>query len=129
MTNQPLKNLGEAELEIMQVIWKANSPVNSSFILKELEDRRNWKLSTLMTSLSRLVDKGFLSCDRSIGVNLYTFIVSENDYKAKESKNFLEKLYDNSVRNLVATLYSNQAIKESDMAELRKYLDELEANQ
>lgn len=129
MTNQPLKNLGEAELEIMQVIWKANSPVNSSFILKELEDRRNWKLSTLMTSLSRLVDKGFLSCDRSIGVNLYTFIVSENDYKAKESKNFLEKLYDNSVRNLVATLYNNQAIKESDMAELRKYLDELEANQ
>ena len=34
MTNQPLKNLGEAELEIMQVIWRANSPVNSSFILK-----------------------------------------------------------------------------------------------
>ncbi len=127
--NKPLKNLGEAELEIMQVIWKANTPVNSNFILKELQDRRNWKLSTLMTSLSRLVDKGFISCDRSIGVNLYTFIVSENDYKAKESKNFLEKLYDNSVRNLVATLYSNKAIKESDMEELRKYLDELEENQ
>jgi len=127
--DKSLKKLGEAELEIMQVIWKANTPVNSNFILKELQDRRKWKLSTLMTSLSRLVDKGFISCDRSIGVNLYTFVVSENDYKAKESKNFLEKLYDNSVRNLIATLYSNKAIKDSDMEELRKYLDELEENQ
>ena len=127
--SKPLKNLGEAELEIMQVIWKTNAPVNSSFILKELQDLRNWKLSTLMTSLSRLVDKGFISCDRSIGVNLYTPIVSENEYKAKESKHFMEKLYDNSVRNLVATLYSNQAIKDSDIEELRKYLDELEENQ
>jgi len=127
--NKPLKNLGEAELEIMQVIWKANAPVNSNFILKELQDRRNWKLSTLMTSLSRLVDKGFISCDRSVGVNLYTFLVSEDEYRTKESKNFLEKLYDNSVRNLIATLYDNKVIKDSDVEELRKYLDELEEDQ
>lgn len=121
-----VKKLGEAELEIMQVIWKADIPVTSSFVLKELQERRKWQLSTLMTSLSRLVDKGFLCCDRTTGNNLYSPIVSESDFKAKESKSFLEKLYNNSIQNMVATLYSNKAINESDMIELRKYLDDLE---
>ena len=121
-----VKKLGEAELEIMQVIWKADVPVTSSFVLKELQERRKWQLSTLMTSLSRLVDKGFLCCDRTTGNNLYSPIVSESDFKAKESKSFLEKLYNNSIQNMVATLYSNKAINESDMIELRKYLDNLE---
>lgn len=124
--NKIVKKLGEAELEIMQVIWKADAPITSSFILKELQERRKWQLSTLMTSLSRLVDKGFISCDRTTGNNLYSSIISENDFKAKESKNFLEKLYNNSIQNMVATLYSNKAINESDMNELRKFLDDLE---
>ena len=121
-----MKKLGEAELEIMQVIWKTDVPVTSSFILKELQERRKWQLSTLMTSLSRLVNKGFISCDRATGNNLYSSIISENDFKAKESKSFLEKLYNNSIQNMVATLYSNKAIKDSDMNELRKFLDDLE---
>ncbi len=113
-------------MEIMQVIWKADAPITSSFILKELQERRKWQLSTLMTSLSRLVDKGFISCDRTTGNNLYSSIISENDFKAKESKSFLEKLYNNSIQNMVATLYSNKAINDSDMNELRKFLDDLE---
>lgn len=121
-----MKKLGEAELEIMQVIWKTDVPVTSSYILKELQERRKWQLSTLMTSLSRLVDKGFLSCDRTTGNNLYSPIISENDFKAKESKSFLERLYNNSIQNMIATLYSNKAIKDSDMNELRKFLDDLE---
>ncbi len=124
--NKIVKKLGEAELEIMQVIWEANAPVTSSFILKELQERRKWRLSTLMTSLSRLVDKGFISCDRATGNNLYSSIISENDFKAKESKSFLEKLYHNSIQNMVAALYSNKAISDSDVNELRKYLDDLE---
>ena len=124
--NKIVKKLGEAELEIMQVIWKADAPITSSFILKELQERRKWQLSTLMTSLSRLVDKGFISCDRATGNNLYSSIISENDFKAKESKSFLEKLYNNSIQNMVATLYSNKAINESDMNELRKFLDDFE---
>lgn len=122
-----LKKLGEAELEIMQVIWDSGNPVTSNYILKELQGRRKWQLSTLMTSLARLADKGFVSCDRSTGSNLYTSIISENEYKAGASKHFLEKLYDNSIQNMIATLYSNNAIKNSDVEELRKFLDEMEA--
>ncbi len=121
-----LKKLGEAELEIMQVIWNSENPVTSNYILKELQGRRKWQLSTLMTSLTRLVDKGFVNCDRLTGSNLYTSIISENEYKAGASKHFLEKLYNNSIQNMIATLYNNREIKSSDIEELRDFLDELE---
>lgn len=121
-----LKKLGEAELEIMQAIWDSGSPVTSNYILKELQGRRKWQLSTLMTSLSRLADKGFVNCDRSMGCNLYTAAIAEKEYKAGASRHFLEKLYNNSIQNMIATLYSDKAIQNSDVEELRKFLDDLE---
>ena len=121
-----LKKLGEAELEIMQVIWDSGDPVTSNYILKELQEQRNWQLSTLMTSLARLADKGFISCDRSTGRNLYTPVILENEYKTGASKHFLEKLYNNSIQNMIAALYNNKEIKKSDLEDLRNFLDQLE---
>ena len=121
-----LKKLGEAELEIMQVIWDNPAPVTSNYILRELQDRRKWQLSTLMTSLSRLANKEYIICDRSTGTNLYTAIVSEIDYKTNAGKHFLEQLYNNSIQNMVASLYSSKMLNDSDLAELRSYLDTLE---
>lgn len=120
------KKLGEAELEIMQVIWGSEGAVTSNYILKQLQGRRKWQLSTLMTSLARLVDKGFLSCDRSTGSNLYSWLISEKEYKTGASRHFLEKLYDNSILNMVSCLYNNKAIKSSDVEELREFLNRLE---
>lgn len=120
------KNLGEAKLEIMQVIWDSAQPVTSNYILKELRGRRKWQLSTLMTSLARLADKGFVSCDRSTGSNLYTSVIAEDEYKAGASRHFLEKLYNNSIQNMIAALYNSQEMKSSDIEELRNFLDQLE---
>lgn len=120
------KKLGEAELEIMQVIWKGDTALTSGRILSELKNIRNWQLSTLMTSLSRLAEKGFVKCDRSLGVNLYSALISENDYKARASGSFLKRMYNNSVQGLVATLYGNKMFTKQDIIELRSYLDELE---
>ncbi len=120
------KKLGEAELEIMQVLWDSETPVTSNYILKELRERRKWQLSTLMTSLTRLEKKGFVHCDRATGSNLYTPLIPENEYKTGASKNFLEKLYNNSIQNMIATLYSNRAIQSADVEELRDFLDKLE---
>lgn len=123
------KKLGEAELEIMQVIWRHDAPVTASCILKELSPQRTWKLPTLMTSLSRLAAKGFVDCDRTSGNNLYAPLIEEDAYKTAESRNFLERMYGNSIQNMVAALYNNRALKNSDVEELRKFLDSLEGKE
>ncbi len=121
-----IKRLGDAELEIMQAIWSEDAPVTASRILELLQGKRKWALSTLMTALARLVDKGFILCDRTGRHNQYSARIGEETYKRRESKNFLQRFYGNSLRGLVATLYSDKSIDEADLCELRRFLDELE---
>ena len=127
--NDKIKRLGDAELEIMLVIWDTSEPVTSNYILKRLHGRRNWALSTLMTTLARLANKGFVYCDRSTRTNYYSALISAQDYKAKESRSFLERLYGNSFQNLVTSLYDSNTINDEDLSDLRKLIDKIEGEE
>ena len=116
-----IKRLGDAELEIMQIVWARPEPMTSKEILNNLTQRQ-WKLSTLMTTLERLVDKGYLACDRSTRTNFYSRQIEECDYKANESKLLLEKLHGNSLSSLVSFLCDSNSVDKEDIAELRSYL-------
>lgn len=120
------KRLGDAELEIMMVLWEQSEPITAGVILEHLRGKRSWALSTLMVSLERLAGKGFVHCDRSTRSNLYTAVVSEADYKAFESRSFLGRLHGNSVSRLVASLYNSNNLNEEDISQLRSFLDELD---
>lgn len=121
------KKLGSAELEIMQTIWASAGACSSTYIFNHLKDSLGWKMPTLMTSLSRLVDKGYLRCDKSGGMNMYAPLVAEQDYKTREGGSLLRRLYNNSLRDMVASLYNGSVLDEQDIAELREFLDGLEA--
>ena len=117
MPSRHSKRLGEAELEIMQILWSAQAPLTARQILQQLGDHR---------TLSRLGEKGFVRCDRSTRTNLYTPTLSAQTYQAQEGQSFLARLYGNSLPSLVASLYDSRAIGKAELQELRDYLDHLE---
>lgn len=119
------RNLSEAELEIMMIIWHGEEKVTSKYIQERLQGKRGWALSTLMTVLNRLIDKGFLVCDRSTRTNYYSALVSEKQYKASEGKSILERLFDNSLKSLVAGLVDEKSVSEEEIQELREFLDSI----
>ena len=121
-----MKKLGDAELEIMLAVWEAGEPVPSSYVQEKLRGRRDWALPSILTSLSRLVDKGFLSCQKRGKSNWYHPLVSEKDYKAAEGGGLTDRLYGGSFTGMVASLCDGRAIDEDDLAQLRQYLDTLE---
>ena len=121
-----MKKLGDAELEIMLAVWEAGEPVPSSYVQEKLRGRRDWALPSILTSLSRLVDKGFLSCQKRGKSNWYHPLVSEKDYKAAEGRGLINRLYGGSFTGMVASLCDGRAIDEDDLAQLRQYLDTLE---
>ena len=120
------KWLGDAEFEIMMVLWRANEPVTSKYVLEHLPKRRAWVLPSLMASLAKLCEKGFVDCDRTYRYNQYTALIAENDYKAQEGEKVLSNIYENSLQNFVTTLYDKKVIDDSDISELRKFLEKLE---
>ena len=115
--------LGDGELEVMQAIWDAGEPVTASSILERVQQKRTWGLSTLMTVLGRLIEKGFLECDKSTRTNIYSAKIEEKDYKKKEGRSFLEKMYGNSIFDFVSCLYEGGSISPEEVSELKRIIE------
>jgi BlaI family penicillinase repressor len=121
-----LRRLPDAELEIMLVLWEAGMPVPRSYIDEQLKGKKNWAVTTILKLLSRLIERGYVTAvRRGTGKpSFYSAAVSEREYLEYESKTMLDKLYGNSIKNLVATLYNGRVINDHDMNDLREFLDE-----
>jgi len=109
----------------MQIIWD-NKEVGTTavYIAERLKGKKDWAVTTILNFLMRLVNRGFLTVHKEGKTNIYTFLISEEEYLEFESKSFLDKLHGNSLKSLVASLYRGKAISQSDLEELRKYIDE-----
>lgn len=119
-----MKKISDTELDIMMLVWEAARPVTADDILAFVEENR-WKKTSVLTFLSRLTDKGYLTCEKEGKRNIYTPLISYQEFTKTESRNVLEKMYQNSLKNFVAALYDGNGLGESDIAELRDYLDSL----
>lgn len=119
-----MKRLSDAELEIMIAVWHSEQPVSASYILEALDGKRKWALPTLMTVLTRLIKKEFLQCEKRGRNNFYSSIIGEDTYKEREGRSILEKLYGNSFKSFVTSLYKSKAIDGKDLEELKDFLDE-----
>ncbi len=118
--------LSGAEYEIMDCVWDLQRAVTSADILRELGAARGWKQPTVLTFLSRLVEKGLLATEKNGKVRSYTAAVSREAYKSAETRVFLARLYDGSVRNLVACMADGNGISDEDLRGLRAWLKERE---
>lgn len=118
-----IKKLTDAELDIMLAIWKADGPVQRGYLDEEMREPHNWAGTTILTILSKLTDKGFLSCEKAGKSNVYTAIISESEYRALVSRTHLRRFYDSSVKQLVSAMFDSDDISESDLEELQDFLD------
>lgn len=118
-------SFGEAELEIMKVLWKAQEAVNSQYISEEVKDR-TWKRTTILTFLTRLVDKGALSAEKRGKFYYYTPLISQREYRRIQTKNLITSLYNGSIRDFAVSFFEEQKVSEEDIKELRAIFDEQE---
>jgi predicted transcriptional regulator len=121
-----IKRLPIAELEVIQIIWHNKDPITSSKVLHELQTKRTWGLPTLMTVLARLVEKGYLRCEKRGRNNYYYALIQEDEYKLAESRSLIERLFNNSFKNFASAFYSGEKIDKKELAELKKLIDTLE---
>ena len=66
-----IKRLPESELEIMQIIWRETAPVSRAVIEHTLNEKHPLAPTTILTLLTRLCDKGFLSQKKAGRTNVY----------------------------------------------------------
>lgn len=124
MTSENI-NIGEAELEIMKVLWKSGEPVSTQRINAAVEER-GWKRTTISTFLTRLVQKGAVFAEKRGKLYFYTPLVSQKEYRKSQTKNLIKSLYDGSVREFAVALFGEEKLTDADIKELRALFDEKE---
>lgn len=123
-----MRRLPDAELEVMKAIWDNTPPMSTNDVMKVISNEKNWNISTLLTLLSRLIDRGFLSSEKRGRERIYYPQVEREEYMEYETKNFIKKLHKNSFMSLVNTLYDNNDLTEQDIDELSQWLEEKKNN-
>lgn len=120
--HDPIRRLPDAELEVMQAIWQCSSPAPRAEIEKKLFQNHPMALTTLLTLLTRLAEKGFITIEKIGRRSYYTPCVSQEDYLAAQSKTFFEKLCGRNISTFAAALCDSGLSKE-EIAELRSLLE------
>lgn len=117
--------LSDAEYEIMKIIWESQErPILFSYIMDELEKQGNpCQKNTLIVLLSRLVGKGYLSATKIGRRNEYTTLISEAEYRTAQTQNFIDKVYEGSVKGLVTNLIAGDLLTDEEYEELEELLE------
>ena len=120
-----VKKLPDAELEVMQAIWLYEPPVSRTQIDVILKENHPMALTTLLTLLSRLAEKGFIRIEKEGRSSKYYPLVSQQEYLAQQSNRFLKKLCGGNI-SLFATALCDSGLTKEELAELRSLLEQEE---
>lgn len=117
-----IRRLPDAELKVMQTVWDCEPPVSRAHIENILNETHPMATTTILTLLSRLVERNFLTVKKNGRSNYYTPIISKQDYLASQSKRFLDKLCGGDMR-VFATALCDSGLSKEDIEELRQLLE------
>lgn len=119
-----MKRLPDTELEVMKALWAQEGGAARAGLEHALKDK-GWASNTINTYLSRLCEKGFVSCEKRGKANWYAPLVSQADYLSFESSAVLDKVFGKSLKRFVASLARGGDLDDAEVDELQRYLDEL----
>ena len=124
-----IQRIPDAELDIMLILWKSDVPLKIIDIYNGLRTVRPCSKPAIHTLLDRLHTRGFVRLDTveaSTPYKLVTPLVTEEEYRAAESDNFLTKLCRGSWKTLIATLVDTGKITSDDIDEISRLLNQKE---
>ena len=118
-----MKKLPEAELELMMIIWNAGKPITRTEIEERMDGSRKVMPSTILTLLSRLEERGYVSREKRGKINYYTPLKEKDSYLQETGRKVLKNLFGNSLSVFAAALYSGESMSDAEIEKLQEFLD------
>lgn len=117
-----MQQISESELVLMKIIWKNGDAALYSQIMEELgQDDNEWKKNTVLTLLSRLIEKKFLKTKKIGRRNEYVAVVTKQEYQTMQTHSFLDKVYGGDVKHLVSALVQQEMLSAKDFKEIEAF--------
>lgn len=117
--------LTECEVLVMKVIWGSDEVMSVQEITSRINQRykKDWKLQTVSTFLSRAVKKGYLEMRRNGRSFDYYPLVTEQEYGRREIVKCVENWGSGKLGNLIASFAETGGLSEEERAHIRRMLD------
>ncbi len=115
----------KSEIFIMKIIWSADKALGVREVMARANsiNNKDWKVQTVSTFLSRLVQRNFLTMERRGRVFYYHPNISEEEYGKKEMLKCIDFWGDGKIENIISVLAEAKGITEQDKAEIIAILD------
>ncbi len=117
-----IRRLPDAEQEVMQALWACKVPAARADIEEILFKTHPMAMTTLLTLLTRLNEKGFLTIQKKGRRSYYTPCISREDYLASQSRNFFQKLCGGNL-SVFANALCDSGLTKEEIADLRTLLE------
>ena len=119
-------HIATSEWIIMKELWKS-SPLTSRQIINNISPHSDWNDKTVHTLISRLCKKGAIRAVKNNNSHTYDYYaqISEDECIKDETRNFLDRVFQGSLKNMVSAFVKDNEISQSDVKELRELLDSL----
>jgi len=114
----------EAELEILNVLWAAGPST-----VRDVHDALSEKgtgYTTVLKQMQVMAEKGLLARSERFRSHVYEPRVAKEQTQQRLTRNLVQRAFDGSAKNLVLGALSSQRVSASELAEIRKMLDEFE---
>jgi predicted transcriptional regulator len=122
----PMPELGDAELEVLKALWDGG-PGTVRQVLAHLHERkRRVAYTTVLTVLTRLEQKGYVSSDKSGLAYVYRARVSRQRVAASRVRAMVEQLYDGAAGQLALQLVKDERLTPAEIEELQRLIEGLD---
>ena len=114
-------NLTNSEWYVMDCLWQRTS-MTVMELVGALNQRLGWAKSTTITTLRRMEDKGLVLCHTQGRTKHYSPAVSKDRAVRRETRSFLDKVYQGSVGMMVSAMAEDKALSRAEIDELYEIL-------
>ncbi len=122
--------LPESELEVMQAIWALHSEgeqyVTAGLIMKRFPALNRLKLTTVLTLVTRLQMKGFITVEKPGRSNCYTPLIDDTDYKRFITDDFINRVFVGNKAELIEAVHACGGFTAGELAALKALIAKAE---
>jgi BlaI family penicillinase repressor len=115
----------EAELEILQILWK-HGPCTVRFVNDKLNQKKTVGYTTTLKIMQLMFEKNLLKRDETTRSHLYSPVVKEKETQGLLLDRFLETAFGGSALKLVMQALGNHKASREEISQIRELLDNLE---
>jgi len=122
MPPKPSETLTEAELRVMNVLWR-KGPATVQQVLDALSEKHDLAYNSVLTIIRVLEKKGYLKHTKDGRAHVYRAVIARAEASRSEVRRLVSRFFGNSHESLLLNLLEQQDLDADELKRLRQMLE------